>query len=540
MRLPAILPNILFCCFFALLLTSCKETRKESGKVFRLNLSSGLSSLDPAFSKDQPTMWVCNQLYNGLVQVDEGLHIRPSIAKSWTISDDGLLMSFHLRDDVFFHDHPDFPGGKGRRVVASDFVHSFARIIDEKVASTGAWLFNGKVAGDMPFLAPSDSVFQIRLQVPFRPMLSLLSLPYCAVVPWEITEKYGKDFRKQGVGTGPFRLLKWEENVALVLGKNPDYFESDSLGNKLPYIDGVKFSFVTDRAVEFLQLLQGNVDVVSGVDKSFRDKALTPDGQLRDELKEQLVYERIPYLNTEYLGFSMKKQSCKALADKRVRQALNYAIDREKMLTFLRNGIGRPAHSGMIPPGLPGFDSTLVKGYRYDPQKAEALLAAAGYPGGKGLDELTLHSNPQYQDLTDFIAKSLEEIGFKVRVQLSPGSFLREAMSKNEVDFFRASWIGDYPDAENYLALFYSRYSAPPNYTFFSNKEYDALYQRAISETDENQILRLYREMDQLILDEAPVIPLFYDEVVRFKGPRVQHLSINAMNMLVLKDAVLK
>jgi len=540
MRRPAFFSFILTlgCC--ALLLTSCKESDEARGKVFRLNLSSGLSSLDPAFSKDQPTMWVCNQLYNGLVQVDEELHIQPSIAKSWTISDDGLLMNFHLRDDVFFHDHPDFPDGKGRRVVASDFVHSFSRIVDEKVASTGAWLFNGKVADKDPFVAINDSVFQIRLQVPFRPMLSLLSLPYCSVVPREITEKYGKDFRKQGVGTGPFKLLKWEENIALVLGRNPRYFESDSLGNLLPYIDGVKFSFVTDRAVEFLQLLQGNIDVVSGVDKSFRDKALTADGQLRDEFKDQLVYERIPYLNTEYLGFSMKKQSCKALSDKRVRQAINYAIDREKMLTFLRNGIGQPAHSGMIPPGLPGFDSTKVKGYRYDPQKAEVLLAAAGFPGGKGLDVLTLHSNPQYQDLTDFIAKSLEEIGFKVKVQLSPGSFLREAMSKNEVDFFRASWIGDYPDAENYLALFYSIYSAPPNYTFFNNQRFDALYRQAISETDGHLVLELYRAMDQLILEEAPVVPLFYDEVVRFRGPRVHHLSINAMNMLVLKDAVLK
>lgn len=530
--------------FFFLLvlcgLTACRQEGNKSGLVFRLNLSSGLSSIDPAFSRDQPTMWVCNQVFNGLVQVDEQLKVVPAIAKSWELTDDGLCINFLLRNDVYFHDNELFVEGKGRKVVATDFVYSFNRIIDEKVASTGAWLFNGKVRDSLPFEAVSDSVFRINLRVPFGPMLSLLTLPYCSVVAREVVEHYGKDVRKHPVGTGPFKFVRWEENVALVLAKNYNYFEKDATGQQLPYLDGVKFSFINDRSVEFLQFLQGQLDIVSGIDKSFRDKALNHKGELRDEYKYSVKYQRIPYMNTEYLGFSMKKLQCKALADKRVRQAINYAIDREKMLVYLRNGIGQPAHSGMIPPGMQSFDSAVVKGYYYQPQKAAQLLKSAGYPNGKGLPELTLHSNPQYQDLTDFIAKSLEEVGFKIKVQLSPGSFLRESMSKNEVDFFRASWIGDYPDAENYLALFYSGNGAPPNYTFFSNPTYDRLYLEALSETDAEKSKQLHHQMEQIIIEEAPVVPLFYDEVVRFTGPRVQSMSINAMNMLVLKDAILK
>jgi oligopeptide transport system substrate-binding protein len=533
------LPAHIFLILLLTFMVACRDSVGERSNVFRVNLSSGLTSLDPAFSKDQPSMWVCQQLYNGLVQVNHRLEIMPSIAKSWSVAENGLSITFYLRDDVYFHHHPDFPEGKGRRVVASDFVYSFNRIIDADVASTGAWLFNGKVQDIEPFKAINDTTFQIRLRIPFRPMLSLLSLPYCSVVPKELIEKYGKDFRKHAVGTGPFNLIKWEENVALVLGKHKAYFEKDSQGITLPYLDGVKFTFINDRAVEFLQLLQGQIDVVSGIDKSFRDKALLPNGELRPELKDLLIYERAPYLNTEYLGFSMKKQTCTAIADKRVRQAINYAIDRQKMLTFLRNGIGQPAHYGMIPPGLPGFDSIHTKGYSFHREKAVQLLAEAGYPEGRGLPPLVLHSNPQYQDLTDFIAKSLEEVGFKVQVQLSPGSLLRAAMSKNEVDFFRASWIGDYPDAENYLALFFSAYDAPPNYTFFKHQRYDELYKKAISSTDDQEVLSWYQEMDQLILDEAPVVPLFYDEIIRFKHQRVRHLSINPMNMLVLKDAVI-
>ena len=524
-----------------LFLTACRNKEgQQSGKVFRINLSSGLTSLDPAFSKDQPTMWMCHQLYNGLVQVDDALNVKPCIAESWDISEDGLEYTFHLRQDVFFHDHPLFPNGKGRRVVADDVVYSLGRILDSTVASTGAWLFNGKVRVGHPFEAVNDSTFKLHLKVPFRPMISLLTLPYCSIVPKEVADYYGKDFRNHPVGTGPFRFIRWEENVALVLGKHQKYFERDTSGLQLPYLDGLKVSFVADRGVEFLQLTQGMLDMVSGVDKSFRDKALTPDGHLRDEWHAKLRLERIPYMNTEYLGFSMKQLRCKALADKRVRQAINYAIDREKMILYLRNGIGRPAHSGMIPYGMAEYDSVSVKGYRFDRNKALQLLSEAGYPNGKGLPSLTLHSNPQYQDMTDFIAKSLEEIGFKVIVQLSPGSFLRESMRKNEVDFFRASWIGDYPDAENYLALFFGGYEAPPNYTFFNHPEYNSLYINALKETDPVKSLELYRKMERLMLEEAPVVPLFYDEIIRFTGNRVNHLSINAMNMLELKTARLK
>jgi peptide/nickel transport system substrate-binding protein len=210
------------------------------------------------------------------------------------------------------------------------------------------------------------------------------------------------------------------------------------------------------------------------------------------------------------------------------------------MIRYLRNGIGKPANSGMIPIGISGFDSLEVRGYSYNIQKAQQLLADAGYPDGKAFQPLVLHSNPQYQDLTDFIAKSLEDIGINVTVQLSPGSFLRETLRKNEADFFRASWIGDYPDGENYLALFYSGYEAPPNYTFFNHPGYDELYRKALKERNEEKLLAIYHQMERIIINEAPVVPLFYDEIIRFSGPRVEYLFANSMNMLVLKSVRMK
>lgn len=522
------------------LLTACKEdASKDNRKVFRFNLSSGVTSLDPAFSKDQATMWMCNQLYNGLLQLDDSLNVIPSISKTYDVNDNGLTYVFHLRNDVFFQDHSLFKNGKGRRVVADDFVYSFNRIIDETIASTGAWLFNGKVRDTIPFEALNDSTFVIHLKYPFRPMASLLTLQYCSVVPKEIVDHYGKDFRNVAIGTGPFKLMKWQENVALVLGKNQNYFEKDSLGKQLPYIDGVKVSFLNDRSVEFLQLLQGQLDMVSGIDKSFRDKAINASGELQPDVASKVTMLRMSYMNTEYLGFSMGKVKNSAIQNKLVRQAINYAIDREKMITYLRSGIGKPAHYGIIPLGVKGFNEN-VKGYSYQPELAKNLLKEAGYPNGKGIEPITLSSNPMYQDLTEYIAKSLENIGIKVIVQLSPGSFLREAMSKNEVDFFRASWIGDYPDAENFLALFYGRNSAPPNYTFYKNFKYDQLYQKALSASTDQEAKAYYGRMEQIMLDDAPIVPLFYDELIRFTGIRVKCLSSNTMNMLVLKNAQLK
>ncbi len=525
--------------FVCLSFAGCKSSEnKDDRKIFRFNVSVGVTSLDPAFSKDQATMWMCNQLYNGLLQLDDSLNVIPSIAKSYIVSEDGLKYTFVLRNDVYFHDHELFENGKGRRVVADDFVYSFQRIIDEKVASPGGWLFNGKVRDMLPFEAINDTTFVINLKLPFRPMASLLTLQYCSVVPKEIVEHYGKDFRKIAIGTGPFQLVKWQEQVALVFKRNDNYFEKDKNGDRLPYLDGVRISFLNDRAVEFLQFIQGNLDIVSGIDKSFRDKAVDSKGQLKVHLSDKVTMLRMSYMNTEYLGFSMGKVQNEALKNRKVRQAINYAIDREKMIIYLRNGIGIPAYHGIIPQGVKGFNAD-VKGYDYQPELAKKLLAEAGYPDGAGLKPVTLSSNPMYQDLTEFIAKSLEEVGIKVIVQLSPGSFLREAMAKNEVDFFRASWIGDYPDAENFLAIFYGKNSAPPNYTYFRNDQYDRLYQKALSAKTDEEALNIYHQLEQIMLEEAPVVPLFYDELIRFTGQRVKYLSSNPMNLLVLKDAVI-
>ncbi len=510
--------------------------------VFRYNEASGITSLDPAFSKDLPNIWATNQLFNGLVQLDEKLRVNPCIARDWDISQDGMTYTFHIRRDVRFHDHPAFSGGKGRAVVAGDFVYSFLRIADEKTASPGAWVFAhvARRNGQWAFFAPDDSTLTITLRQPFTPFAGLLSMQYCSVVPKEVTEYYGKDFRSHPVGTGPFQFKYWKEGVKLVLVKNPDYFEKED-GRPLPYLDAVAVTFLADRQSAFLEFVKGNIDFMSGLDPGYKDELLTRDGKLNPRYADRFNMLTMPYLNTEYLGFMVDPErlsaEMKALSDKRVRQAINYGFDRVKMIRYLRNNIGIPGIYGIIPPGMPAFDSLVVQGYSYDPDKARKLLAEAGYPNGERLPEITLSTTADYVDLCKFIQSQLGELGIRIEIDVAPSATLRELKAQAKLPFFRASWIADYPDEENYLSLFYGPNFCPsgPNYTHFSDKHFDGMYEQSLRETNDSLRYRLYLDMDQIIILESPVVILYYDQVMRFVQKNIEGIGINPVNLLSLK-----
>ena len=514
---------------------------KDTKKVFRYNESAGITSLDPAFTKDQSNIWACNQLFNGLVQLDEQLKVKPCIAKKWNISADGKTYTFTLRDDVYYHKSTVFTDST-RKVIANDFVYSFNRIVDEKIASPGAWIFNyvKNENGKFAFKALNDSILEITLNQSFPPFLGLLSMQYCSVVPHEAIDFYGKDFRKNPIGTGAFRLKLWKEGVKLVLVKNENYFEFEN-NKRLPYLDAVAITFIIDKQSVFLEFIKGNIDFMSGIDASYKDELLTVNGQLNPKYKNKFQLISQPYLNTEYLAFLMDTTQANfknnPLKYKAVRQAINYGFDRVKMMRYLRNNIGTPALYGFVPKGLPSFDTAKVKGYDYQPDKSRKLLADAGFPNGEGLSEITLSTTSSYLDLCKYIQNQLAEIGLKIKIDVNPPATLREMIAKSKISFFRGSWIADYPDAENYLSLFYSANFCPvgPNYTHFINKTFDMLYQKAQNEVNDSIRYGYYNQMDQIIMNESPVVVLYYDQVLRFIQNNIQGLGSNPMNLLTLK-----
>jgi len=544
MRIFSQMNRLLVSCLilFTLLSNSCNTNTSHSTKtIFNINLDEGLSSLDPAFSRNQFAIWMNNALYNGLVQVNDSLQTVPCIAKSWEISPDGQLYTFHLRNDVYFQDDPLFKNGRGRRAVASDFVYSFGRLIDPKIASSGSWIFSDKVAGKQAFNALNDSTLQITLNQPYPPFLSMLTSQYCSVLPYEVVDHYGRDFREHPVGTGPFKFKYWKEGEVLVLLKNEHYWEKDKDGSPLPHLDAIRATFIGDKQTAFMEFISGKLDFLNDIDGSYRDDILTKSGRITQKYKGKFILSTGPFLNTIYLGMlvdsSLAIVKSSPLRKLKIRQAINYAIDRQKMIKYLRNSMGTPGNAGFIPVGMPGFDAAKVQGYSYNLDKARQLLKEAGYPNGDNLPEIVLHTTVGYRSLIEYVQGQLDRVGIKTSVEITQGASLRELVAKNGINFFYGSWIADYPDAENYLSVFYSKNKVPwgPNYTGFDCKQFDALFEQAYNEPNDQKRYTLYRQMDNIVMAQSPVVILYYDKRVNLYQPDISGFSANAQNLLTLK-----
>ena len=535
--------NVFFLLVVIAFFSACSERNENLDKtVFRYNESKGITSLDPAQSRTMGNIWATTQLFNGLVQLNDKMEVVPSIANNWEISEGGLVYRFFLRKDVAFHNHELFENGTGRSVVASDFQYSFKRILDDATLSPGRWIFNAvDLENQGGFHAVNDSVFEIYLKHSFPPFLGILSMQYCSVVPREVAEKLGKDFGRKPIGTGAFKFKEWYEGIKLVLHKNENYFEVDDTGAKLPYLDAVGVSFIPDPQSIFLEFMKGNFDMLSGLeDGSYKDALITSNGNLQPDMKDEIIMLSQPFLNTEYLGFLLQDSvdgSSNPLNTKLIRQAINYGFDRVKMMRYIRNNIGSAGTNGFLPTGLPG-EELRVEGYDYNPQKAKQLLTEAGFPNGEGLPEIPLYTTSQYLDLCEYMQHQLEEVGIKLRIEVNPGATHGAFVANSQVAFFRKSWIADYADAENYLSLFYSKNLTPngPNYTLFSNTNYDRLYEASLSTTVDSLRYSYYAQMDSIIVEEAPVVVLYYDQVLRFVHKNVSGLSSNSMNGLSLKN----
>ena len=524
---------------FAVISCARHNSNNEAKTVFNYNEMNGVTSLDPAAASNFENISVVNQLFNGLVQSSDNLLIEPCIAKRFEIKDNGLTYIFYLRTDVFFHNNTCFKNGKGRKVTALDFKYSFDRLYDSKVSSAGNLLELLNTAS--PYEAPNDSTFLIHLQNPFSAFLNVLAMKYFSVVPKEAVEFYKADFRNHPVGTGPFTFKVWQEGTKLILLRNEQYFERDSVGTALPYLDAMTVSFMRDKETAFMELLNGKFDMLSGADAFNANEVLDKEGRLRDLYKAHFVLQKSTFLKTDYIGILVDEKLPSVqespLKLKLIRQAINYAFDRKKMIKYLRHNLGVPAQAGFIPPGLASYDTSVVKGYTYNPGKAAELLSAAGFPGGKGLPELTLHTTENYKEQAEFIQSELARNNIRTQISVEKPSVLRQAVNRGEYLLFRKSWVADYADEENFMSLFYSKNFSPKGINFFhySNAQFDALYEKALKVSDAAEKKALYCSMEKLLIEDAPVITLFYDEVVRLVNPRIQNLTTNPMNILNLK-----
>lgn len=530
------------------------------GGTYCLNEVGEVRSLDPVQINDVTSAHVAEQIYDKLLTLDEQLRLQPELAERWEISPDGRMYRYFLRRGIYFHDDPCFPGGKGREVTAEDIKYSLTRACDFRTGTLGYDYFRGKVVGAdayfeatrraaqrggdpevsevSGFVVRDRYTFEIHLKRPFAPFEYYVSLVTFAIVPQEAVEYYGADFPRHPVGSGPFVFVSWTSDRELLLRRNPRYWQRDEYGNALPYLDAVRFRFIKDEKTQLLEFRQGNLEECYRIPAEFFPQLVDERGQLRGEWRRfQLL--RVPALATQYYGMLTTHP---LFRDKRVRQALAYAIDRERIVRYVLKGqAGEPGHYGLIPPSMPDYPARSIRGYRFDPERARHLLAEAGYPGGRGFPRLTLQLNAgggRNVQVAEAVQAMLRE-HLDIEVELRQVEFAQhlQEIDAGRVPFFRLGWVADYPDPENFLNLFYGKLVpdrdediSPINSTRYRNPAFDALFEEALATTDRQRRMELYRQAEQLALEDAPLLVLFYDEDYRLLQPYVAGYRNNAMD----------
>ncbi len=531
------------------------------GGIYRQNENGELSSLDPVRINDVTSSHIVINIYDQLINFDNELNIIPMLAKRWSVSEDGKTYTYIIRENARFHDDPCFPDGIGRRVTARDVKYSLTRVCDVRAKSKSDSYFRDKVVGASAyyhatrvasqtgasptvsgiegFVAVDDTTFLIRLEKPFAPFEYTVAQTSMGIVAREAVEKYGENFFQHPVGSGAFRFVQWTPDRTCVLVRNPNYWAIDEFGNQLPYLDGIRYSFMKDDKMQLLEFAANNLEESYRIPNEFFadivDINKNPKGKW-----SKFTLLHVTALSTQFYGMVTIDP---LLKDKRIRQAFNYAVDRNRIIRYVLKGqAASPAHHGLVPPSMPDYESDSVHGYSFDPVRAQQLLAEAGYPQGKGLPEITLQLNAgggRNVSVAEAIQGMLKE-HLNVNIRLLQVEFAQhlESIDNAQAAFYRLGWVADYPDPETFLNLYHGKIVPPPgrpspiNSTRFQNARFDELFEQALSTTDRVERMRLYRQAEQIAIDNAPMLLIFNDEDYRFIQPYVMGHPSNSMDRM--------
>ncbi|HYM19373.1 MAG TPA: ABC transporter substrate-binding protein [Candidatus Kapabacteria bacterium] len=522
---------------------------KKFGGTLNVNETGDLRSLDPPQINDQTSSHIAENIYDRLIEFDSVLNFRPCLARALPeISADGITYTFHLRNDVYFQDDPCFPNGKGRKFTAQDVVYSWTRCCDPRTNTLALPYFQvirgakeyfdskASLSGVSGLKAPDDTTLVVTLVKPFSPFINYCTVGAAYIYAHEAVEYYGKDFTHHGVGTGPYRFLDYKEGRYCLLARNEHYWQHDDAGNKLPYIDSVKFSFIQDDKSELLEFKAGKLDHKYRIPNEFFNDVVDQDKHLVGEYK-QYQLARIAALATQFHGFNCMYPG---VSNVHLRRAIAFAIDRRKIVKYvLRGQAFSPGEHGLVPPGMPGYPFDSVHGFVFNPDSARAELEIAKHELDGNIPDLTLYVNKgggRNQDVAQAVQGQIKEnLGIDVHLEVKEWSQLTPMVDDGKAAYFRLGWIADYPDPQNFLNLLYSKNipsSGPSsiNQTRYRNPEFDKIYEQAMSETDRATVLRLLAKCDQLAIVDAPQVILYYDEDYHLIQPWVRNFPINAQD----------
>ena len=494
--------------------TGEKESERYGG-VYRRGLGNEPTILDPARISDIYETIVTQQIFEGLVQYSDNLMVIPCLAKSWESSRDNLHWTFHIRKGAQFHN--------GREVVAEDFVYSFHRVFApglESVAASfpsvikGADAYRKGEADRIEGLRASGKyTLEIELSEPYSPFIAMLAMVNFSVVPEEEAEALGDAFGTQPIGTGPFLFDHWYPGSEVGLKANEDYYDGK------PYLDEVIFKIFPGASAEemFQEFENGNLE----------------DSILSVSVREQVYDEKkyfILHRPSLVLRFFVMNNQTMPFVDRKVRQAFNYAIDKETLSAEVGRGRLIPA-TGLIPEGMAGY-SPDDSNYPYDAERAKNLLSDAGFPGGKGLPLIQFWSSVKSKGLLaedERITGYLADIGVNVQFNyLTDWPKFKKMLQEGKAPIFKYSWQADVPDPDSILSLLFHSQS-PTNRAFYRNQDVDELIGRAQSESNYSKRISLFSNVEDMIMEDARVILLNYLAYERVFQPYVKNIQGNAL-----------
>jgi oligopeptide transport system substrate-binding protein len=528
-----------------------------------------IRGFDPARAGDVASALAISRIYEGLYQYSylaRPYRLEPALAEGMPdISADGLVYTIKVRRGIYFADDPCFTAtaGKGRELTARDFVYAIQRVADVKTESTGFWAFNDRIAGLNAFheatLAAGDApvdydrpvagletpdryTLRITLTRPYPQLVWILAMHYAFAVPREAVEYYtgrgGREwFHSHPVGTGPYRLGSWKRNYRVEFVRNPKWAETgrverypsegepgdagkgllEAAGKPIPFIDRLVLYVIEDASTQWLMFLTGQVEQ-SGISRDNWDAVIGADRNLTPALAAQGVrLQTAPSMTTFYIGFNMDDPVVGK--NKKLRQALCCAFDAEAWARYYNMRM-LPAN-GPIPPGIAGGRTAADPNpYTLDLDKARRLMTEAGYPDG--IDPATRRrlvlvlevgsaNDPDARASIELFASFMEKIGVRIEPSYSNWPTFLDKMDRRQCQLYRLGWVSDYPDAENFLQLFYGPNSSPgPNHSNYSNPEFDRLYETVRVMPDTPERTALYRKMADIAVEDAPWLCLAY------------------------------
>ncbi len=557
---------------FGILLGSCsseEETTEELvakgnkmyGGELKFMSTEKIDNLYPAFVADVYSSRIISQIYEPLLVIDPiSGKVNEAVAKSWSVSDDARIYTFKIRKGIKFHKDACF-SDDDRELTAKDVKFTLDMACTNHKNNEIYYLLvdrvkgakkhfqstsNGKIkkGGVSGIKVIDDYTIQVTLNEPFVGFEKVLTHASLGITAPEAFKKYGSKIGKHAVGTGPFALESYSDSK-IVLKRNANYWRKDKFGNKLPFLSKVTMTYAKTKKSELMAFRNSKIDLVLELPVEETEHVL---GTLIEAQEGKNVKHKVDAEKSMGMMYIALANNSQEFSDERVRMAFNMAIDRTKIVDQFLEGEGWPAKNGFVPE-IKNYPMESVKGFDYNPAKAKSLLGQAGYANGNGFPVLDFYVNAIEGSAVDraciaIVAQIKENLNITLNIKLCTLEERRNAIESGNAKIWRGGWIADYPDPENFLAMFYGKNiqskSTMVNAFQFNNEEFNRLYEKAQVETDPEKRMKLLAECDQLVVDHAAVMPIMTDDHIVMINARVRDFNATPMENLYLTNVYIK